>query len=144
MSHVYPWAKARPARWLSYLPVIAFPLDHVWLRFNFNAWHMRTRVTVVCESVCYHSSASLRRVCDKLNLPGKSQLNYKVFNLWIWLNTSLSWVMACFSFGTAKRADICNFQYRKPCRVVSTMYTSQACAFMKLDRLTIFTYESFE
>ena len=33
----------------------------------------------VCE--CYHSSTSLRRVCEKLNLPAKSLLNAKGFQL---------------------------------------------------------------
>ena len=44
---------------------------------------MRTRVTVVClcvcVSVCYRSSANVRRVCDKLNLPTQSLLNAKGF-----------------------------------------------------------------
>ena len=31
--------------------------------------------------VCYHSSASVRCVCDKLNLPARSSLNPKGFQL---------------------------------------------------------------
>ena len=33
----------------------------------------------VCLSVCYHFSANVRCVCDKLNLPAKSLLNAKGF-----------------------------------------------------------------
>ena len=46
---------------------------------------MCTRVTVVCLSVCvcvcYRSSAIIRRLCDKLNLPDRSSLNSEGFQL---------------------------------------------------------------
>ena len=48
---------------------------------------MRTRVIVVCLSVClsvcvcYHSRAIVQRLCDKLNLPAKSPMNAKGFQL---------------------------------------------------------------
>ena len=51
-----------------------------------NAQCMRTRVTgysslFVCLYVCYYSSASLRHVCNKLNLPARSLLHSKGFQL---------------------------------------------------------------
>ena len=44
---------------------------------------MRKGVIVVslCVRVCYHSSAGVRRVCDKLNVPARSLLNDKGFQL---------------------------------------------------------------
>ena len=35
----------------------------------------------VCVCVCYQSSASIRRVCNILNLPMKSLLNFEGFQL---------------------------------------------------------------
>ena len=35
----------------------------------------------VCLSVCPHASASLGRVCNKFNLPARSSLNFKGFEL---------------------------------------------------------------
>ena len=35
----------------------------------------------VCLSVCYQSSASVRRACDKLDLPARSSLNSQGFQL---------------------------------------------------------------
>ena len=35
----------------------------------------------MCMTACYHSSASIRRMCDKLNLPARSSLITKGFQL---------------------------------------------------------------
>ena len=61
----------------------------------------------VCLCVCYQSSASVRRSCTKMNLPDRYLL---IFNLAILLTSSLSQVIACFLFRTAKRVAICNCQ----------------------------------
>ena len=46
-----------------------------------NTSHMCARVTVFSLSVCYHSTASVQRVYNELNVPGKSSLNSKSFQL---------------------------------------------------------------
>ena len=62
------------------------------------ARRMHMRATVVCVSVCYHSSASARCVCDNLNLPSMSSLNSKgLYKMQISLKHFLSQVTACFS-----------------------------------------------
>ena len=45
----------------------------------FNARRMRTRVTVVCESVCYQSTACLRPLCNKMDIPANFSLNSQDF-----------------------------------------------------------------
>ena len=40
--------------------------------------YIRTTVTVVCLSVCYHTSASVQGVFNELNLPVRSLLHSKV------------------------------------------------------------------
>ena len=77
---------------------------------------MRTRVIViilcvcmcVCLSVCYRSSAGVRHVYDKLNLPAKSLLNAKGFQLADFAKkVSFPSYSFFFHFRTAKSA-ICN------------------------------------
>jgi hypothetical protein len=46
-----------------------------------NARHMRTRVTVVSLFICYHSTACIRRLCNKMNVPANFTLNSKGFQL---------------------------------------------------------------
>ena len=62
---------------------------------------MCKRVTVVsllvCLSVCYQSSASVLRACDKLNLPAQSSLNSQGFQLADFAKSFLSRVIASFS-----------------------------------------------
>ena len=92
---------------------------------------MRRRVTVVSLSVCLSSlySASLRHVCDELNLPAKSLLHPKGFQPTDFAKKLSSWVMACSRFSTAKHSVICIFQYRKPDLCPLRIYTACACAW---------------
>ena len=93
---------------------------------------MRTRVTVIClsvgVSVCYQSCASVRRSCGKMNLPDRSSLNSEVFNLAFSLKSSLSRVIACFLFCTAKPAAICNCQWIR--RSLPKVHKSAMCSFV--------------
>ena len=75
---------------------------------------MRTRVTVVSLSVSAsvflsvpHSSASLGRVCNELNLQARSLLHSESFQLMDFVKKLSSQVIACSSFGIAKRSAIC-------------------------------------
>ena len=46
-----------------------------------NARHMRTRVTVVCVSVCYRSTDCSKGLYNKMNIPGDFTLISKGFQL---------------------------------------------------------------
>ena len=88
-----------------------------WIRF-INARHACARglqqslSVSVCLSVClfviYHSSASLRCVCKKLNLLAESSLYSIGFQLTDFAKSLLPRVIACFRFSTAKWSAICN------------------------------------
>ena len=47
---------------------------------------------------CYHSSAGIQRVCDKLNLLARSSLNDKDFQLMDFAKKLSFPIMACFLF----------------------------------------------
>ena len=71
---------------------------------------MCTRATVVCVSVCCHSSASIRRVCDKLHIPVKSWFNFQGFQLADFAKVLSLPSLACFFFVFARSSTsaICN------------------------------------
>ena len=75
----------------------------------FNARRMRTRVTVVCLSVClfvcYRSTACVGHLCNKMNVPANFVPNSKGFQLRDFAKKlSLTSYSLFFVFGIAKSA----------------------------------------
>ena len=92
-----------------------------------NAWRMRESYSClfVRVCVCYQSSASVRHVCNKLNLPVESLLNFQGFQLTDFAKMLFfSQVINCFSF---LRSQVGRLQFIE-------VVTWQVC-------LTTFTYE---
>ena len=97
-----------------------------------NAQCMRTRVTgysslFVCLYVCYHSSASLRHVCNKLNLPARSLLHSKGFQLTNFAkrkNVSIFFNNIAFHVLSTHLSNVSNLQ----CLATHTLYAS--CNFL--------------
>ena len=62
------------------LPEVCF-MVRIWQCHIINARRMRMRVTVVCLSVCYRSTACVGHSCNKMNMPANFAPNSKDFQL---------------------------------------------------------------
>ena len=95
------------------MPKVCIVVLHIYrcICANFNAVYI---VNALCmhahESyISYHSSTSVQRVCDKLNLPARSLLNSEGCQLADFTKRlSFQSYIACFSFSHGQDGHICN------------------------------------
>ena len=87
----------------------------------------------VCVCVCPHSSASLGRVCNKLNLLARSLLYSKGFQVTDFVKKLSFSSYTCSSFGIAKQLAICIYMYARRGCVCSLECSTQSCTRQSID-----------